>query len=46
LLSARPAHALGPIDVEVAAKGGVATEYSGGQNPLGLGLNAQVGLKF
>jgi hypothetical protein len=43
--SARPAHALGPVDVEVGAKAGVGAEYSGAfLNPLGFGLGARAGV--
>jgi len=42
--SARTAHALGPVDVEVGAKVGVGAEYSGGPNPLGFGLGGRAGV--
>jgi len=43
----RSAHALGPVDVEVAAKGGFATSPLSGTdagNPLGLGLGGRAGI--
>lgn len=43
----RSAHALGPFDVEVAAKGGFATSPLSGTNagnPLGLGLGGRAGI--
>lgn len=41
-----PAHALGPVDLEVGAKAGVGTNPAsdGGPNPLGFGLGARAGL--
>jgi hypothetical protein len=42
--SARTAHALGPVDVEVGAKVGVGAEYSGSPNPLGFGLGGRAGV--
>lgn len=42
--SARTANALGPVDVEVGAKGGVGAEYDGSPNPLGFGLGARAGV--
>jgi hypothetical protein len=42
--SARTAHALGPIDIEVGAKAGVGTEYSGGLNPFGFGVGGRAGV--
>jgi hypothetical protein len=45
---AKDAHALGPIGVEVGAKGGVATNPadSGATNPLGFGLGARGGVNI
>lgn len=46
---ARDARALGPVDLEAAAKVGYATNpssVSGGTNPMGLGLGARAGLAF
>lgn len=43
------AHALGPVDLEVGAKVGGATNpssASGAPNPLGFGLGARAGLSF
>ena len=43
------AHALGPIDVEIGAKAGVATnpvKNSDGPNPLGFGIGARGGIDF
>jgi hypothetical protein len=41
------AHALGPIDVEVAAKAGYAgNPGSGDPNPLGVGLGGRAGVSF
>ncbi|HEY5242199.1 MAG TPA: hypothetical protein VIJ22_12060 [Polyangiaceae bacterium] len=41
------AHALGPIDLEVAAKAGLGTNPSGGPiNPLGFGLGGRGGVSF
>jgi hypothetical protein len=47
LLFAGEAHALGPIDLELAARGG-AGSAPGGQspNPLGFGLGARAGVSF
>jgi hypothetical protein len=45
----RNAHALGPIDVEIGAKAGVATtpiKDSGFPNPLGFGIGARGGVAF
>src|SRR5271165_811947 len=42
--SARTAHALGPVDVEVGAKGGVGAIYNGSPNPLGFGLGGRAGV--
>lgn len=44
--STRPAHALGPIDLEIGAKAGVATNPAsgGGTNPLGFGLGGRAGV--
>jgi hypothetical protein len=45
----RNAHALGPIDVEIGAKAGVATtpiKDSGVPNPLGFGIGARGGIDF
>ncbi|HEX3345271.1 MAG TPA: hypothetical protein VHS09_11895 [Polyangiaceae bacterium] len=46
--AARDAHALGPIDLEVAAKVGAGTNLSNGGpiNPLGLGLGGRAGVAF
>lgn len=47
MTSARAAHALGPIDVEVAAKAGGATNpytADGAINPLGFGLGGRAGV--
>jgi len=41
------AHALGPIDLEVAAKAGAGTNPSSGPiNPLGFGLGGRAGVSF
>jgi hypothetical protein len=40
LVSARPAHALGPIDLEIAAKAGY------GSNDLGFGFGGRGGISF
>jgi hypothetical protein len=41
----RSAWALGPVDLEVAARGGIATNLSSGDpNPLGFGLGARAGV--
>jgi len=44
--SEREAHALGPVDIEIAAKGGVGSNPapSGSPNPLGIGLGARAGI--
>jgi hypothetical protein len=46
----RNAHALGPVDIEVGAKAGLATNpvsnSNGGPNPLGFGLGARGGVSF
>jgi hypothetical protein len=43
----RDAHALGPIDLEIAAKGGYGTNPVGGNlNPLGVGLGGRAGVGF
>jgi hypothetical protein len=44
----REAHALGPVDIEVGAKAGLATnpETGGGSNPMGFGLGARGGVDF
>jgi hypothetical protein len=42
--SACTAHALGPVDVEVAARAGLAAPNNGGQNPLGFGLGGRAGV--
>jgi len=49
LAVARDAHALGPVDLEVGAKVGYATNpssVSGATNPLGFGLGGRAGLAF
>ena len=49
LAIARDAHALGPIDLEVGAKVGGATNpssQSGAPNPLGFGLGGRAGIAF
>jgi hypothetical protein len=47
LSSAPDAHALGPIDLEIAAKGGYGTNPFGGSvNPLGAGLGGRAGVGF
>jgi hypothetical protein len=50
LTATRDAHALGPVDLEVAAKVGYATppggSIPGAPNPLGLGLGARGGVSF
>jgi opacity protein-like surface antigen len=49
LAVARDAHALGPIDLEVGAKVGYATNpssVSGATNPLGFGLGGRAGIAF
>jgi hypothetical protein len=49
LAVARDAHALGPIDLEVGAKVGYATNpvsVAGVTNPLGLGLGGRAGIAF
>src|SRR5580704_11196395 len=45
-VAARPAHALGPLDLEIGAKAGVATNPSsgGGDNPMGFGLGGRAGV--
>jgi hypothetical protein len=46
-LSARDAHALGPVDIEAAAKIGAGTNpFSNFVNPLGFGLGARGGVGF
>jgi hypothetical protein len=45
----RDAHALGPIDLEIGAKLGYATDPSSGNttiNPMGLGIGARAGIVF
>jgi len=43
----RDAHALGPVDLEIAAKGGYGTNPFGGNlNPLGVGLGGRAGVSF
>jgi hypothetical protein len=43
----RDARALGPIDLEIAAKGGYGTNPFGGNiNPLGAGLGGRAGVAF
>jgi hypothetical protein len=46
LATTRPAHALGPIDLEIGLKGGVATDpiQGGGDNPMGAGIGARGGV--
>ncbi len=47
--SARDAQALGPVDIEIAAKIGYATSPSGvngAPNPLGLGVGGRAGFAF
>ncbi len=46
LATPRDAHALGPIGIEIAAKGGYATNpaSSGAFNPLGVGLGGRAGI--
>lgn len=47
LSSSREAHALGPVDLEIAAKAGYATNPSSGStNPLGVGLGGRAGVSF
>ncbi|MDP9033629.1 MAG: hypothetical protein M3O50_02395 [Myxococcota bacterium] len=43
---ARDAHALGPVDVEVAGKAGVGTNPGGSPGPLGFGLGARAGVSL
>lgn len=46
-LAEHEAHALGPVDVEVGARAGVATKPdSGGASPFGLGFGGRAGLSF
>ena len=41
------AHALGPVDLEIAAKGGYAgNPGSGDPNPLGVGIGGRAGVSF
>jgi hypothetical protein len=41
------AHALGPLDIEIAAKAGVGTSPGGGgPNPLGFGIGARAGVQI
>lgn len=45
--TAQPAHALGPIDLEIGAKAGVGTNPASGNNalnPLGFGLGGRAGV--
>jgi hypothetical protein len=47
LTTTQPAHALGPIDLEIGAKAGVGTNPSGeagAPNPLGFGLGGRAGV--
>lgn len=49
LFTPRDAHAFGPLDIEIAAKGGYGTAPNGGQggpNPLGVGLGGRAGLSI
>jgi hypothetical protein len=50
LTATREAHAVGPVDLEIAAKVGYATAPNGGipgaPNPLGLGLGARGGVSI
>jgi hypothetical protein len=46
-LVTKDAHALGPVDLEIAARAGVgSTPGGGGPNPLGLGLGARGGVQI
>jgi hypothetical protein len=47
-LAARPAHAAGPVDIEVAAIAGYGTAPTNSRpiNPLGVGLGGRVGVGF
>lgn len=40
----KPAHALGPVDLEAGAKVGVATNPSDGDTPLGFGAGVRAGV--
>ncbi len=47
LVVARDAHALGPVDIEVGARAGYATNPSNGSlNPLGVGVGGRAGIAF
>src|SRR5271168_359202 len=48
LVATRPAHALGPIDLEIGAKAGIATSpvSGGGPNPLGVGVGGRAGISI
>jgi hypothetical protein len=47
LAVAPDAHALGPVDIEVGARAGYATNPSNGSlNPLGVGVGGRAGLAF
>jgi hypothetical protein len=47
LLFAGDAHALGPIDLEIAARGGAGSAPGGeSPSPLGFGLGARAGISF
>jgi hypothetical protein len=49
LVAARPAHALGPLDLEIGAKAGVATNpvsISGVNNPMGFGIGGRGGVSI
>ncbi len=43
---ARPAHALGPLTVEVGGKVGVGTNPTSGPNPFGFGIGARGGVQI
>jgi hypothetical protein len=48
-VAARPAHALGPLDLELGDKAGVATNpynVSGSENPMGFGLGGRAGVSI
>ncbi len=40
------AHALGPVDIEIAARGGYATNPGSGANPYGFGIGGRAGVSI
>jgi hypothetical protein len=40
------AHAIGPVDIEIAARGGYATNPGSGANPYGFGIGGRAGVSI